>query len=156
MTDSRNILIDVIFAEDSLTKISSADIREFVNYVYDELMNKENIADNLTNTSFSTALSAKQGTVLDTKIKKLKGLITNNNIEIQGCKVKNDHLEADLLTSKGDIFDINAKISNINNKSIFSLVNRVIELEDKHIALEKDLRNQIQVLRDTISNLPTP
>ena len=144
MTDSRNILIDVVFAKDSLTKISSADMREFVNYVYNEHMNKDNIADNLTTKSSSITLSANQGVVLESHIEDTNVILTQTNTDIKVLENDINQNRAAIDKNIIDNTDINTTLIGVqgdlsgNRNLLSALDNKVQKLDVDAQNLETD------------------
>lgn len=81
MADSRQILLDT-FADNNAQQITAADLRQFVNSVYDEKVAITDIIDNLVTITTDQALSANQGKVLNDAILVLQGLIMTNVADI--------------------------------------------------------------------------
>lgn len=69
--DSRQILLDS-FADNQIQGITAADMRSFVNAVYDELFNKLDVRDDLGSQDPEQALSALQGVELKNMIQDLQ------------------------------------------------------------------------------------
>ena len=84
-TDSRQLLLDS-FADNQIQSITAADMRSFVNAVYDELLNKLDVRDDLGTQDPDKALSAMQGV-------ELKTLIDDLQQEIETLKRKVQALE---------------------------------------------------------------
>jgi hypothetical protein len=66
-----------IFADNNTNNISAADMRTFVNCVYDNFLELTKVIDNLDTYSSNSALSANQGAILNDKIEQNQQDIVN-------------------------------------------------------------------------------
>lgn len=82
MANSKDYILS-LFPDNVNNEITAADLRIFVNSVFDEKIDKTDIQDNLTSTDRGQPLSANQGRVLDEKISNIE-LITNNKEDSLG------------------------------------------------------------------------
>lgn len=77
MADSQSILLDT-FRDNNAQLITAADLREFVNAAYAELIKVEKIIDNLNSDDKAAVLSAYQGKILNSTITLLQVTIDAN------------------------------------------------------------------------------
>lgn len=83
--DSREILLQQ-FADNQVQGITAADMRSFVNAVYNELFNKLDVRDDLGTEDPDKALSARQGVILLQKIEDLQNEIEHLNRRVQALE----------------------------------------------------------------------
>lgn len=82
MANSKDYILS-LFPDNVNNEITAADLRIFVNSVFDEKIDKTDIQDNLTSTDREQPLSANQGRILDEKISNIE-LISNNKEDSLG------------------------------------------------------------------------
>ena len=80
--DSRELLLES-FADNQIQGITAADMRSFVNAVYNELFNKLDVRDDLGTEDPDQALSARQGVELKLMIDALQDEIRILNQRVQ-------------------------------------------------------------------------
>ena len=142
--NSRNILLDITFAPNSLTKISSADMREFVNYVYDDFMTKDNIADDLTTQDSTIALSARQGTIIDKELTIIKDDITDAQNAAQALDPIFMKIRDSIIDNEKEVLSLKAK--DVNIEAV------ITDLQTKDNRLDGDIK---QAARDASSAVKT-
>jgi len=74
MANSKDYILS-LFPDNVNNEITAADLRIFVNSVFDEKIDKTDIQDNLVSTNREVPLSANQGRVLDEKISSLESIL---------------------------------------------------------------------------------
>lgn len=94
--DSRTVLLDT-FRDNNAQLITAADMREYINAVYDEKVSTEIVIDNLMSIVSSEVLSANQGRILKVLIDSLQitvdsntSAINTNSLDIESNLVKID------------------------------------------------------------------
>jgi len=80
--DSRDLLLQS-FADNQIQGITAADMRSFVNAVYNELFNKLDVRDDLGTTNPDQALSAAQGVALRVMVENLQSEVQNLRQRVQ-------------------------------------------------------------------------
>jgi len=131
-TDSRDILLD-LFPDNGAFEISAADLRTFVNTVYDEKVGTNKVIDNTNSNSATDVLSANQGKLLSERI-------TNNTNEFPQIKTDIADLQTNLTNTNTSV---NTNSQNIGQNTANIVINtqKITNLETSVSGIDNEIVN---------------